>query len=101
MRLARVLVTCLAVFQLSSSASANEGVWVKAGPPAQINVFCTQVWHCRAKNDILHSADTLVIYSDNQITKGTCSAAGGPIDSCNECLAAEPAEPCTYRLEKR
>ena len=85
----------------AAEAAEEKGIWVKAGAPAQINVACTQVWHCRPATDVLHDESTKVVTTDNEITTGVCSAGDGPIDSCNVCVANEPEEKCLWHLEKK
>jgi hypothetical protein len=94
----KVVAMTVAIFM---SSQTNEiGVWTKAGPPAQVNVGCVQIWQCLPKKDILHGAESHLVATDNTSTIGVCSAAGGAIDSCNSCVAAEPAAPCIWHLSE-
>jgi hypothetical protein len=81
--------------------SADSGIWVKSGPFAQVNLACSQVWECQAKQDVLHSDDTYVWHTPNKLTWGVCSAGAGAADSCNECAVNPPDEPCTWELRKK
>src|SRR6266403_3166594 len=78
----------------------DTGSWVAVGPVAQVNIGCSQVWECQANQDVLHSSDTYVWHTPNKLTFGVCNAAGGPADSCNECAASPPNEPCEWELRK-
>ena len=92
--------TVVLIAVVATSADATEkGIWVKSSlPAAQVNVACTQVWECSIGQDIVHSDDTYVWRTPNKLTVGVCSAAGGPPDSCNECLASPPSESCEWEL---
>lgn len=94
-----VFVAALAFASASLASDDHPGQWVKAGDPAQVNVGCTQVWHCVPIGDQLHSADTHIVATDNELTIGACSVGGGDIEGCNVCLAATPTTACTWHLE--
>jgi hypothetical protein len=98
-RYAGVLTATMLSF--SVVASVNEGVWVKSGGAAQVNMACSQAWECQATHDILHSSDTYVWHTPNKLTWGVCSAAGGAVDTCNECAVRPPDEPCQWELREK
>jgi hypothetical protein len=79
-------------------ALGDTGLWVAEDSFAQVNVFCLRTYRCVTGQDILHSADTVVKTTSPILQKGVCSAAGGPADSCNECLTNPPSEPCTWSV---
>lgn len=83
------------------AGAANRGVWVKAGPPSQINAYCLQTYQCGPKEDLLHSADTQIVVTKPQLQKGVCSAGGGAYDSCNVCLTNPPTMTCAWELRKK
>ena len=95
------LLLGILMFAASLALAKDSGIWVAIGPVAQLNVGCSQVWECRANQDIIHSGDTYVWHTPNKLTLGVCNAAGGPADSCNECAASPPSEPCEWELRKR
>lgn len=84
----------------TQSSFGDDGIWVK-GNWAQVNAYCSQTYECVTKNSILHSADTVVRTSDPKIKIGVCNAAGGAIDTCNECSSSPPNEPCVIWIEKK
>ena len=100
--------TALAIFAGSAIFAAslgvviasNRGVWIKAGPPAQINIGCIQVWACSTGQDVLHSSNSYVSKTPNEWTAGVCNAAGGAADSCGECSAAPPKTSCEWDIQE-
>ena len=79
----------------------SPGRWTEHGSFTQINVFCRQAWRCIPGVDVLHPSGTTVVTTPDEVTNGTCSADGGPADSCNTCVTGEPNTPCEYWLESR
>jgi hypothetical protein len=88
--LALTLEWCTSV---SASESHVPGRWV-AGSMSNTNAFCVQQWTCQTPAVLTNPTDTVSITPDTS-TSGTCSADGGPPDSCNACIGAtEPATVC-------
>jgi hypothetical protein len=83
------------------SLRAEDGVWSPTNTVAQVNVACTRVYLCTPGKDILHSSETKVTTTPPKLVFGVCSAGGGPIDSCNDCLTNPPRDKCEWHLEKR
>jgi hypothetical protein len=80
-------------------ASAEDGVWSKDGDFVVLPLgFCSQRWLCSPKEDILSSHGLNVTPPTS--TRGACSVGGGPVDSCNFCLAAEPKAKCQWSAKQ-
>lgn len=85
-----------ALMLLAKNLLAEDGIWVKTDAFTQVNLTCYQVWICRPKDSILHQGD--LVTSKPESIRGMCSAAGGPIDSCNTCLTNPPAKKCSWSI---
>lgn len=81
-------------------AGVEVGAWQK-DTWTQANIGCLQRWTCHPKSSVLHGADEFVAVTKPANTIGACSAGAGPIDSCNHCLAAEPAAKCVWQIQKK
>ena len=49
--------------------------------------------------DVMSDADCKKVYTNppaRRLVNGVCSAGGGPVDSCNECLTNPPDDACEY-----
>jgi hypothetical protein len=92
---------CSALMSFISIAAAETGEWVPQESFAQVNIACTRVYFCQPMTDVLHSEDTKIMKTPNQLVWGICSADGGPVDSCNSCLTNSPTQSCEWHLEKR
>jgi len=97
----RVPVVIAGAFVAAAAAADDPGIWVPDDNFAQLNVFCSRVYRCTAGHPLMHSAETQVVFTPNELVTGVCSVAGGPADSCNVCLTNPPPVPCVYRLEKK
>jgi hypothetical protein len=60
------MVVAMTVAIFMSSQTNEIGVWTKAGPPAQVNVGCVQIWQCVPKKDILHGAESGYLQVDQR-----------------------------------
>ena len=70
--------------------SPSVGRW-KAGSFTHVNAVCRQSWVCERPPGIYPAGCKS---TPMQYTTGTCSADGGPIDSCNTCIAGDPKVAC-------
>lgn len=75
-----------------------EGTWAVQKTFTQLNVACIKTYICTPKQAILHSADSKVSRPDPKAVTGVCSAAGGPVDSCDQCLTTPPNDECTVTV---
>lgn len=95
----RLLIAfCATVIALPTAAVAEDGVWVTEDSFAQVNAYCTRVYKCAPSRDVLHGSDTRLVLSSPKLVTGVCSAGGGAVDSCNECLTNPPTDKCEWHL---
>lgn len=85
------------VAEMSSPTAAGpragrtvNGTW-EAGSFTNLNAYCRQSWNCVRPPGYYPPGCTV---TPTTYTNGTCSADGGPPDSCNSCVAGQPSQPC-------
>jgi hypothetical protein len=111
-----MLTAVLAIFSFTTQAWADdddcpkgtiEGVWVKGEiVPNPIPSFCSRMFACvsqsEAQGPTMSDPACKRIYTNppaRRMVTGACSADGGAVDSCNECLASAPDDACEYHYE--
>jgi hypothetical protein len=98
------ILACLSVslwFMSAVSAVAEIGDWTTEETFAQANVACFRVYKCGPNEDVMYGGDKKIVASTPRTVWGICSAAGGPPDSCNECLTNPPADACEWHLQTK
>ena len=83
-------------------AFADSGVWVQESQFAQVNISCFRYYRCSTKQEIVFdSVEHKLVLTAPAKVFGVCSAAGGAVDSCNECLTNEPTTACQWSIEQK
>jgi hypothetical protein len=110
-----ILAAVLAIFGFTSQTWADDdnchkgniqGEWVaqQVVPGEGVLPICSRWYACEDYNvahgqDVMSDADCKKVYTNppaRRLVNGVCSAGGGPVDSCNECLTNPPDDVCEY-----